>query len=221
VIRFVDTEEEAMQTIVLVGSKRGAGKTTLAIELAVCAEHAMILDLHPEQSVTGWAQRRGSDWPVVRPVEAGGLVDALESARYSQCTRVFVDTSVQSHPSDLTAAINAADLVLVPSHPGSLDLASLREIVSVIPKGRSSAIVLNACMPFGGGIRHQLLRQAFEEARRWGLPVAPCVVAERDEFPKAFDGGRSVMESEPDSKAAADVVGLWNWLANEAEVLVA
>jgi chromosome partitioning protein len=158
---------------------------------------------------------------VVQPVEAGGLVDALESARNSQCPWVFVDTSVQTRPSDITAAITAADLVLVPSRPGSLDLATLREIVSVIPKERSSAIVLNSCMPFGGGIRDQLLRQAFQEARRWGLPVAPCVVAERNEFPRAFAKGNSVMESEPDGKAAADVVGLWHWLANEADVLVA
>jgi chromosome partitioning protein len=210
-----------MQTIVLAGSKPGAGKTTLAIELAVCAEHAMILDVHPQHGATGWARRRGSDWPVVQPVEAGGLVDALESARNSQCPWVFVDTSVQTRPSDITAAITAADLVLVPSRPGSLDLATLREIVSVIPKERSSAIVLNSCMPFGGGIRDQLLRQAFQEARRWGLPVAPCVVAERNEFPRAFAKGNSVMESEPDGKAAADVVGLWHWLANEADVLVA
>jgi chromosome partitioning protein len=221
VIRFVETVEETMQTIVLAGSKPGAGKTTLAIELAACAEHAMILDVHPQYSVTDWAQRRGSDRPVVRPVEAGGLVDALESARKSLCHWVFVDTGAQTRPGDITAAIAAADLVLVPSRPGSLDLATLREIVGVIPKERSSAIVLNGCMPFGGGIRDRLLRQAFQEARRYGLPVAPCAVAERVEFPKAFDSGRSVMESEPDSKAAADISGLWNWLAREAEVLVA
>jgi chromosome partitioning protein len=210
-----------MQTIVFAGSKRGAGKTTLAIEFAVCAGHAMILDLHPHHIVTGWAQRRGSDWPVVKPVEAGGLADALESARISEIRWVFVDTSVSAHPEVTAAAIKAADLVLIPSRPGSLDLTTLCGIVSMIPKERESAIVLNACIPFGGGIRNQLLQQAFREALRYGRPVAPCVVAERNEFPRAFAKGNSVMESEPDGKAAADVVGLWHWLANEADVLVA
>ena len=210
-----------MQTIVFAGSKRGAGKTTLAIELAVCAGHAMILDLHPQHIVTGWAQRRGSDWPAVQSVEVDGLVDALESARSSEFRWVFVDTSATAHPEVITAAIKAANLVLIPSHPGSLDLTTLRGIVRLIPKERESAIVLNACIPFGGGIRNQLLRQAFREAHRYGLPVAPCVVAERDEFPRAFDRGCAVMESEPDSKAAADILRLWNWLAREAEVLVA
>ena len=221
-IRFVRTEEEeVMQTIVLAGSKRGAGKTTLAIELAVCAGDAVILDLHPQHMATGWARRRGSDWPVVQPVETGGLVDALEAARNSKFRWVFVDTLATARPEVVAAAIEAADLVLIPSRPGSLDLTFLGEIVSVIPKEKESVIVLNGCIPFGGGIRDQLLRQAFKEALRYGLPVAPCVIAERDAFPKAFDSGRAVMESEPNSKAAADVLGLWTWLAREAEVLVA
>jgi chromosome partitioning protein len=193
----------------------------LAIELAVCAGQALILDLHPQQIVTGWARRRESDWPVVQPVDPEALGDALESARCSGFRWVFVDTSALAHPEIIGAAVDAANLVLIPSRPGSLDLGTLRGIVSLIPRHRESAIVLNGCMPFGGGIRDRLLRQAFQEARRYGLPVAPCAVAERVEFPKAFDSGRSVMESEPDSKAAADISGLWNWLAREAEVLVA
>ncbi len=210
-----------MQTIVLAGSKRSAGKTTLAIELAVCAGQALILDLHPQQIVTGWARRRESDWPVVQPVDPEALGDALESARCSGFRWVFVDTSALAHPEIIGAAIDAANLVLIPSRPGSLDLGTLREIVSLIPRHRESAIVLNGCMPFGGAIREHLLREAFLEARRYGLPVAPCVVSERNEYSRAFNKGRAVIESEPDSKAAADVVSLWNWLAKEAEALVA
>jgi len=210
-----------VQTIVLAGSKRSAGKTTLAIELAVCAGQALILDLHPQQIVTGWARRRESDWPVVQPVDPEALVDALESARCSGFRWVFVDTSALAHPDITCAAINAANLILIPSRPGSLDLGTLREIVGMIPRHRESAIVLNACMPFGGKIREHLLRDAFMEARRYGLPVAPCVVSERNEYPKAFNRGYAVIESAPDSKAAADVVSLWNWVAKEAEALVA
>ena len=210
-----------MQTIVLAGSKRSAGKTTLAVEMAVCAGEALILDLHPQRTATAWAGRRESDWPVVQPVEGEALGDALEAARCSGFRWVFVDTSALAHPDIISAAINAANLVLIPSRPGSLDLGTLREIVCMIPMRRESAIVLNACMPFGGAIREHLLREAFMEARRYGLPVAPCVVSERNAFSRAFVKGRSVMETEPDGKAAADVVQLWNWLANEAEVLVA
>ena len=210
-----------MRTIVLAGSKRSAGKTTLAIELAVCAGEALILDLHPQRTVTGWGRRRESDWPVVQPVEPEALVDALESARGSGFRWAFVDTSALAHPDIISAAMHVANLVLIPSRPGSLDLGTLREIVSLIPRHRESAIVLNSCMPFGGAIREHLLREAFLEARRYGLPVAPCVVSERNAFSRAFASGRSVMESEPGGKAAADVVQLWNWLANEADVLVA
>lgn len=210
-----------MRTIVLAGSKRSAGKTTLAVELAVCAGQALILDLHPQRIATGWARRRESDWPVVRPVEPEALGDALESARRSGFRWVFVDTSALAHPDIICAAIDAANLVLIPSRPGSLDLGTLREIVSMIPMRRESAIVLNACMPFGGAIRERLLQEAFLEARRYGLPVAPCVVSERNAFSRAFASGSSVTESEPDGKAAADITQLWDWLAHEADVLVA
>ena len=210
-----------MQTIALAGSKRNAGKTTLAIELAVCAGHALILDVHPHHDAAAWAARRESDWPIVRPVEAEMLADELESARGSGFPWVFIDTSASAHPEIIDAAVKAADLVLIPSLPGSLNLSALREIVTLIPWDKETAIVLNACIPYGGRIRDQLLQDAFIEARRYGRPVAPCVIAERNAFPRAFASGRSVIESEPDGKAAADVVKLWSWLAKEADVLVA
>lgn len=210
-----------MRTIVFAGSKRRAGKTTLAIELAVCAGEALILDLHPQQAATKWAERRESDWPVVRPTEPEALVDVLASARHAGLPWTFVDTWAQARPEITCAAINAADLVLIPSRPGLSELGTLRDIVELIPMHKESAIVLNGCMPYGGAIRERLLREAFLEARRYGRPVASSVVAERDAFPKAFAEGSSVIESEPDGKAAADVVGLWSWFANQADALVA
>ena len=210
-----------MQTIALSGSKPGAGKTTLAVELAVCAEHALILDLHPQRGATAWAQRRESDWPVVHPMEWEDLDDVLAEARYHGFRWVFLDTAARASPEALNAVIGAADRVLIPSRPGFADLGALRGIAESIPLDKQGAIVLNASMPFGGRIRDQLMREAFAEAGRYGLPVAPSVITERPAFSKALGMGRAVVETEPDGKAAADVLGLWAWLCEEAEALVA
>lgn len=210
-----------MQTIALSGSKPGAGKTTLAIELAVCAQHALILDLHPRRSATAWAQRRESDWPIVHPLEWEELDDVLAEARNHGFRWVFLDTAARALPDTLNAVIGAADRVLIPSLPGFADLGALREIAEAIPMGKRGAIVLNACMPFGGRIRDQLMREAFAEAGRYGLPVASSVITERPAFSKALAAGRAVVETEPDGKAAADVLALWAWLCEEAEALVA
>ncbi len=211
-----------MQTIALAGRKRGAGKTTLAVELSACAENALILDLDPHRKATEWAGRRALAEPVVQPAEAEVLEDALAWAREQRFRWVFIDTSAQARPDIVRTAIAAADLALIPTRSGSADLGVLGEMVRMVQTaGCASAIVLNACMPLGGGIRGQLLRQAFAEARRYGLPVSSTVVAERSAFPEAFEAGRAVVETDPDGRAAADIHALWHWLTREAQVLAA
>lgn len=211
-----------MQTIALAGRKRGAGKTTLAVELAACAESALILDLDPHQKATLWAGRRDIAGPMVQPAEVEFLDEALAWAGEQRFRWVFIDTSAQARPEIVRAAIEAADLALIPTRSGSSDLGALGEMVRMVQAaGSTTAIVLNACIPLGGGIRGQLLRQAFAEAQRYGLPVSPTVVAERGVFPEAFEKGRTVVETDPDGKAATDVLALWQWLTEEAQVLAA
>jgi chromosome partitioning protein len=211
-----------MQVIALVGRKRGAGKTTLAIELAVCAGDALILDLDPRHPVVDWSQRRDRQWPVVEPLDVDLLPEALEWARDQGYAWTFVDVSAQARPEDVRATIAAADLTLIPSRPGSADLGALGEMAHMVQgAGATSAIALNACIPNGGGIRGALLQQAFSEAKRYGLAVSPYSVAERTAFAEAFLNGSTVVETDPDGKAAADVLALWDWLTEEANLLAA
>ena len=58
-----------MTTIAILSQKGGAGKTTLAINLAGAAEAAghqvVIIDLDPQASAKAWYDRRGKEHPVV------------------------------------------------------------------------------------------------------------------------------------------------------------
>ena len=51
-----------MKTVAIISQKGGAGKTTVAIHLAVAAEQhglrAAVFDLDPQASATSWADRR-------------------------------------------------------------------------------------------------------------------------------------------------------------------
>ena len=211
-----------MQTIALAGRKRGAGKTTLAVELAAYAQEALILDLDPHKEATKWAARREVAEPIVQPAEVEVLDEALAWARERRFRWVFIDTSAQARPEIVRTAMAAAHLALIPTRSGSADLGVLGEMVRMVQTaGCASAIVLNACIPIGSGIRGQLLRQAFTEAQRYGLPVSPTVVAERTAFPEAFKAGRTVLETDPEGRAAADVLALWQWLTEESQVLAA
>ena len=58
-----------MKTLAILSHKGGAGKTTLALHLAVAAVQAKrqvaVVDLDPQASATGWKDSRSQETPVV------------------------------------------------------------------------------------------------------------------------------------------------------------
>ena len=65
-----------MQIIAIISQKGGAGKTTLAVNLAVAAERqdvpTVIIDLDPQASAKTWHDLRGKDAPVVISAQPAG-----------------------------------------------------------------------------------------------------------------------------------------------------
>lgn len=74
-----------MKTIAVVSQKGGAGKTTLAIHLAVVATRAgmntVVIDLDPQASSAKWGDRRQAELPVVLSAHASRLPQVLDSAQ--------------------------------------------------------------------------------------------------------------------------------------------
>src|SRR2546423_8965276 len=73
-----------MKTVAIISQKGGAGKTTVAIHLAVAAEQrglrAAVFDLDPQASATSWADKRQSASPAVVSAQATRLSNLLEQA---------------------------------------------------------------------------------------------------------------------------------------------
>src|SRR5919199_518896 len=78
------TCRQPMKTISIVSQKGGAGKTTLAIHLAVAASQAgmntAVIDLDPQASSAKRADRRQTALPVVISAHASRLAHVLETA---------------------------------------------------------------------------------------------------------------------------------------------
>src|SRR4051812_35511095 len=106
-----------MKTLAILSQKGGAGKTTLAVHLAVAAERsgrpAVLVDLDPQASATGWKDSRASETPVVVSAQSARLSQILASAASGGAAIAILDTAPHSEGTALTAA-RSADYILIP-----------------------------------------------------------------------------------------------------------
>jgi len=196
-----------MKTIAVMSQKGGAGKTTLAVHLAVAAHarglRVAVLDTDPQESATVWAKAREADEPTVAPIHATKLAAALEKARSSGFDVVIVDTA----PNAGTDAVDVASLatkIVIPVRPSVFDLSAAKRTIEIVRKaGVNSLLVLSAC-PHRAP-ENAMAREALGLS---GLPVAETAIGDRRPFARAIQTGRAVIEFEPDGKAAEEINAL-------------
>ena len=199
-----------MLTVSLVSQKGGAGKTTLAVGLAVAHElaggSAVVVDLDPQGSASVWSDLRGADRPVAVSAHAPRLARVLDAARAAGAELAIIDTA--PHASDAAlAAARASDLTLVPCRASVADLHAIGATLDVCRlAGVPSAVVLNA-VPVQG----PLAGQAREAMTGHRAAVAPMMVHQRIAHVHAFTQGRTAMEFAPRSKAAVELATLYDW----------
>lgn len=197
-----------MKVLALAAQKGGAGKTTIAVHLAVQAtragERVVLIDTDPQGSASAWAQARGEASPVVVAATAGQLRDVLTAGRHDAMTLAIIDTPPHAAPG-AAAVASLADVVLVPVRPSAFDLAAAGASADIGRTAKAAAFVLSACPSRAPEI---------EEARRalgaYGLPVLDCEITERRAFARAVASGRAVAEFEPTGRAAHEIQLLWN-----------
>ena len=210
-----------MLSVAVISQKGGAGKTTAAVGLAVAHElaggRAVVVDLDPQGSASVWGDLREADRPVVVAAQAPRLRRVLEAARGGGAELAVIDTAPHVSQAALAAA-RAADLVLVPCRCSVVDLHAIGATLDIcgiadMEVSRSAAggalrvhVVLNA-VPVQGQLGAQA-RQAMVDR---GAAVAPVALHQRIAHVHAFTAGRTAQESEPRSKAAAELAALYRW----------
>jgi chromosome partitioning protein len=204
-----------LRTIALISSKGGAGKTTLALSLAVQAERAglpvVLLDLDPQGSAASWGDARGADNPPdVVPAQAPRLPGLLASAARQGAQLAVVDTPPNADSAALAAA-KAADLVLIPCRPSALDLAAIAASVRLAQEiaGKPVYVVLNAVVP-----RTTVAEEALRALTDADLEVAPVRIHHRQDHVTPLGAGQVASEWAPKSKAAAEIESLWKWVTD-------
>ena len=198
-----------MRTIAVISQKGGAGKTTIAVHLAVAAAaasiRAAVIDLDPQTSARRWGDKRGRD-PEVISDHAERLPQLLAAAERNGADLVVVDTAPNADRASLTAA-RAADLVLIPCRPAAFDLDAIEATRELTEIARKMPFIVLSAAP----VRSSLIEEARRGLEAKGASVVPIVLHNRVAFSHAVIDGRTATEYEPAGKAAAEANALMLW----------
>jgi chromosome partitioning protein len=205
-----------MDILAVISQKGGAGKTTLALHLAVAAERAgrpaAVIDLDPQASAAAWKDTRPLPAPAVVAAPPARLGPVLEAAAGHGARLAVIDTAPHSESAALAAA-RAADLVVIPCRPAILDLRAIGATIDLVRLARRPAVVvLNAAPPRGG-----LAEDAAQAVAAWGVPVAPVVLVQRAAYVHALTAGLVAQEHEPQGKAADEISQLYRWICGHVD----
>ncbi len=111
-----------MKHILIANSKGGAGKTTLATNLAsylaASGQRVLLQDLDRQQSSAHWLSRRPADMPVIH------TYNAHTKEKFKDSAWVITDTAAGLRDEKLSDAVKQADCVIVPIQPSAFDIGA-------------------------------------------------------------------------------------------------
>ena len=116
------------RTIVVVNSKGGCGKTTIATNLAgyfaTRRAKTVLVDEDPQRSSMEWLEQR-PDW---RAKITG--IEGTRRLRYPAGTHVaIVDSPARLHGRQLSDTLRSADLILLPVLPSPIDIRAAQNFI--------------------------------------------------------------------------------------------
>jgi chromosome partitioning protein len=213
-----NTRGDRMKVISFTNQKGGAGKSMLALNVAIAAERTgekvAIVDLDPQNTIGAWFNTRTAETPIVVAPPPGSIVhqnwltDMLGRLASQGFTLTIVDTKgEESHGT--RGAMQAADLCLIPLRPAGPDLHAIRPTVKALrDMGKDFALVVNQALPN----KKSKLTSAVMTGLAHDGTVVPLAVASRASFQKAYSLGQGVTEFEAaDGAGAAEIIELWAW----------
>jgi len=208
-------EGQKVQIFSLISQKGGAGKSTLARQLAVLAGEtgaSVLIDRDPQETSTKWWQRRQTlkplpERPDLLDLDGSDLTAATKALR-KQVGVVFVDTRPAVAEPEAEAA-RVADLVIVPVRPSSDDLEAVGETLKILRRLEKRAIVIvNAAK---NEVRARDARAALS---RYPVPVCPTHIGDRAVYLDAALEGRGIgeMRGAAARDAHAELSAVWTWI---------
>ncbi len=204
--------------ITVAQQKGGAGKTTLAANLAAAlaaTSRVALLDIDPQRSLTRWHALRAAHGAKLAPLAfsdvAGWRLGRELDRLRGEHDYVLVDSPPQID-TDARLAIRGADLVLIPVQPSPPDIWAAEGTLKLAADERRPARLILNRAPGGSRLRERV--EVDIAARK--LPILVATLGNRASFAAAFAEGLGVTEASPRSVAANEL----RTLLAEVEALI-
>lgn len=195
--------------ITIAQQKGGAGKTTLAVNLAVAFarqnKRVAILDTDPQGSLGRWfmARRELLESPGLEFGTASAWGVSYECEKLGKTNDIVIIDTPPKVDSDLKPALREADLILVPVGSSHVDLWATDGVVDLAVRvGKRCVIVLNRVK---SGTR--LADEVATAASEISADVATTSLGQRVVYAETLGQGRAVPEAGK-SVASAEVEAL-------------
>jgi len=204
-----------MPTIAVISQKGGAGKTTVAIHLAAAAQEAgrvaLVIDTDPQATASQWAAWRQEAPPEVIDSPPPRLAAKIAQASRQGAELIVIDTPPHAD-SAARAAVELADLVLIPCRPSAFDLAAIQTTAKLVQLLRKPAYVVFTA---GAPNAPRIYAEAGDLVRGYGTPPCPVILPDRAAYRHASAEGKSVFEAEPAGKAADEIRQIYEWTCRQ------
>ena len=127
-----------MQRIIVLNSKGGSGKTTIASNLAACyaasGERPTLMDLDPQGSSMRWLGKRPDDVAPIHGIagfeKAASVTRSWQMRTPADCRTVIIDTPAAIDPHKLADLTRGIDAVLVPVMPSDIDIHATAKFIA-------------------------------------------------------------------------------------------
>lgn len=207
--------------ITVAQQKGGAGKTTLAANLAIAyaqgKKKVAVADIDPQRSLTMWHALRqelhgeedGAKGAGLTVVPLGGwkLATALDDLRRHH--DIVVIDSPPHAETDAKIAVRQAHLVVIPVQPSPMDVWATEATLEVAKKEKVPVmLVLNRVPPRANLTEEMMFEIADLFLKPGGAKVAKARIGNRVGFAGAMLKGLGVTELQPKGRAAQEIRAL-------------
>jgi len=199
----------AVTTIAFLGEKGGAGKSTLAVnvaaELAARGRRVLLVDADPQGTALAWAgfaAENGHTAPTT--IAMGENLRAQLPPASAAYDDVVIDLPGRS-TKRAVGALMIADVAILPCGPSPADAWALMTTVALLGEARELRPELRTAIALNRADRTSIGASTREAIAGLGLDVLEATVGDRVAFREALAAGQGVTSYASSSTAAEEV----------------